>query len=223
MLRGDILLISSNVFLREGLVQSLAKDSLSVAGQEGSLDAALALLQTGHLHVDVIVVDVDTSGDAAGLRAIAECYPEVSIVMIAADPSQIAHEQAAEVRAKALLPNTVSAEALNLTLQLVILGENLFLVTGDASSEMKPVSRFQQQGEALPHLSPREAEILRFMKKGASNKAIARELAVAEATVKVHVKSLLRKIDVENRTQAAIWAMNHLDDSEVIPASKVAC
>jgi two-component system nitrate/nitrite response regulator NarL len=46
--------------------------------------------------------------------------------------------------------------------------------------------------------------------KGASNKHIARELNIAEATVKVHVKSLLRKIRVSNRTQAAMWAIKHV-------------
>ena len=58
-------------------------------------------------------------------------------------------------------------------------------------------------------LSNREQTILEHLTRGASNKHIARELSIAEATVKVHVKSLLRKIHVRNRTQAAMWAMNH--------------
>jgi two-component system nitrate/nitrite response regulator NarL len=59
-------------------------------------------------------------------------------------------------------------------------------------------------------LSDREHVILMHLTEGASNKHIARELNIAEATVKVHVKSLLRKIRVNNRTQAAIWAINHV-------------
>jgi two-component system nitrate/nitrite response regulator NarL len=59
-------------------------------------------------------------------------------------------------------------------------------------------------------LSDREHVILMHLTEGASNKHIARELNIAEATVKVHVKSLLRKIRVNNRTQAAMWAINHV-------------
>ncbi len=59
--------------------------------------------------------------------------------------------------------------------------------------------------------SSREWEILRCLSSGKSNKAIARELNIAETTVKVHIKSLLRKLSVSNRTQAAIWALNNGD------------
>jgi two-component system nitrate/nitrite response regulator NarL len=58
-------------------------------------------------------------------------------------------------------------------------------------------------------LSPRELAILHCLISGHSNKSIARKLDIAEATVKVHVKAILRKIGVQNRTQAAIWGMNH--------------
>ena len=59
-------------------------------------------------------------------------------------------------------------------------------------------------------LSNREAEILHCLMQGAPNKIIARQLDVAEATVKVHVKAILRRISVANRTQAAMWAVEHL-------------
>ena len=60
-----------------------------------------------------------------------------------------------------------------------------------------------------PQLSAREKSILRSLIEGASNKSIARKFDLAEATVKVHVKAILRKIQVQNRTQAAIWGMNN--------------
>jgi two-component system nitrate/nitrite response regulator NarL len=60
-----------------------------------------------------------------------------------------------------------------------------------------------------PHLSPREKAILSCLIEGNSNKCIARKIDTAEATVKVHVKAILRKIRVQNRTQAAIWGMNN--------------
>jgi two-component system nitrate/nitrite response regulator NarL len=57
--------------------------------------------------------------------------------------------------------------------------------------------------------SPREMEVLRLLAQGTYNKQIAHALGIAEATVKVHVKSLLRKMRVLNRTQAAVWALNN--------------
>ena len=68
-----------------------------------------------------------------------------------------------------------------------------------------------------PQLSPREKSILRCLIEGDSNKCIARKIDIAEATVKVHVKAILRKIRVQNRTQAAIWGMNH--GSPIRPAN----
>jgi two-component system nitrate/nitrite response regulator NarL len=60
------------------------------------------------------------------------------------------------------------------------------------------------------NLSPRETQILRCLTQGVSNKLIARELGLSEATVKVHLKAILRKVKVGNRTQAAIWAQEHM-------------
>lgn len=61
----------------------------------------------------------------------------------------------------------------------------------------------------FPHLSERETQILDSLVKGHANKVIARTYDISEATVKVHMKSVLRKIQVANRTQAAIWALEH--------------
>jgi DNA-binding NarL/FixJ family response regulator len=74
-------------------------------------------------------------------------------------------------------------------------------------SDQLPV--FTAQGTIGPQLSPREESILRCLIEGHSNKSIARKIHIAEATVKAHVKAILRKIRVQNRTQAAIWAMNN--------------
>ncbi|WP_373876012.1 response regulator transcription factor [Methylobacterium soli] len=61
-------------------------------------------------------------------------------------------------------------------------------------------------GLSAQSLSPREKDVLRALSVGASNKLIARDYELAEATVKIHVKNVLRKLKAQNRTQAAIWA-----------------
>lgn len=69
-------------------------------------------------------------------------------------------------------------------------------------------SRAESEASGTPRLSARQSAILRCLIDGDSNKLIARKMSIAEATVKVHVKAILRRIHVHNRTQAAIWAMN---------------
>ncbi|SDR59453.1 DNA-binding response regulator, NarL/FixJ family, contains REC and HTH domains [Rhizobiales bacterium GAS113] len=67
----------------------------------------------------------------------------------------------------------------------------------------------ESERHGAPHLSAQETRILRRLTEGSSNKVIARAIEIAEATVKVHVKAILRKIGVNNRTQAAMWAMRN--------------
>jgi two-component system, NarL family, nitrate/nitrite response regulator NarL len=64
---------------------------------------------------------------------------------------------------------------------------------------------------AIPALSERERQVIDGLLKGQSNKTIARAFGIAEATVKVHMKAILRKVPCSNRTQVAIWALEHID------------
>ena len=75
------------------------------------------------------------------------------------------------------------------------------------AGQAAPVLTTTESSDA-PNLSPRERCILRYLAEGHANKVIARKICISEATVKVHVKAILRKTRVRNRTQAAIWAMN---------------
>jgi DNA-binding NarL/FixJ family response regulator len=72
----------------------------------------------------------------------------------------------------------------------------------------------ENQTGDVPSLSRREMLILRMLMQGASNKVIARNLVITESTVKVHMKAILRKLRLQNRTQAAIWARNHVNESD---------
>jgi two-component system, NarL family, nitrate/nitrite response regulator NarL len=132
-----------------------------------------------------------------------------------------------------LLKNEISADALLKSLDLILLGETI--VPQGFTQLLRSQLRLQQEAlspgddletrleyplpqcpvEALRtgdmvQLSNKERVILFHLTQGASNKHIARELKIAEATVKTHVKALLHKIGVRNRTQAAVWATNHL-------------
>lgn len=129
-----------------------------------------------------------------------------------------------------LFSDEICLEILTKSLELVLLGEVIFplgllndikdWLQPSKESLAKPVphvitvsqaeSLGTMQNEANIHLSDREKAILRQLMLGASNKRIARELNVAEATIKVHVRAVLRKIPASNRTQAAMWAHKFL-------------
>jgi len=120
----------------------------------------------------------------------------------------------------------MSCDAFVKSIELVMMGETVFppaflsssapAIKSDHRSRTTPVAETERtiivtaEDAAAPQLSPRELVILRCLIEGNSNKGIARKIDIAEATVKVHVKAILRKIRVQNRTQAAIWGMNNV-------------
>jgi two-component system nitrate/nitrite response regulator NarL len=107
-------------------------------------------------------------------------------------------------------------------LRLVALGEKVvpseFVDTiGGCGIEHALNSDAEQEFE-VAKLSPRELDVLCCLMAGYPNKVIARRLDVCEATVKVHVKAILRKLNVRNRTQAALWANSHGVNESVLIA-----
>ncbi|MBR0858115.1 LuxR C-terminal-related transcriptional regulator [Bradyrhizobium liaoningense] len=121
--------------------------------------------------------------------------------------------------------DVMTRDAFIKSIELLMMGETIFPPASLMSYALEPVddldgtSERRRRGDpglvtteddqtAQP-LSPREKSVLRYLIAGDSNKSIARKIDVAEATVKAHVKAILRKIRVQNRTQAAIWGMNH--------------
>ena len=80
------------------------------------------------------------------------------------------------------------------------------------AAETAGTSNGGSAGDVVRALSRRELVILRTLTEGASNKVIALKLVITELTVKVHMKAILRKLRLQNRTQAAIWARTHLGE-----------
>jgi DNA-binding NarL/FixJ family response regulator len=116
-----------------------------------------------------------------------------------------------------ILTDSLSADAFVQALRLIVTGERVFprdLVLGQKPSVPSPGTKPRSDGIRL---SPREREVLSHVVEGHSNKAIARRLGVTEATAKVHLKSVLRKINLNNRTQAAIWALANLPELNPVP------
>ena len=121
----------------------------------------------------------------------------------------LAHDRIAAL--SGILTYDLSAEGFVSSLRLICSGERVF--PRELTQPSKPGTSLHETSPTrsdVDRLSPREREILSYLTEGHSNKGIARILGITEATVKVHLKSLLRKIRVDNRTQAAIWALANL-------------
>jgi two-component system, NarL family, nitrate/nitrite response regulator NarL len=148
-----------------------------------------------------------------------ERFAATRIVVLAHEGSIEVLATAMEAGANAILLTSISAEGLIKSLQAVV-EDNIFVMDSriwpmgamslvETASTLCDEDRESGRLPAMRGLSVREIEILRRIVEGDSNKHIARRLDIAEATVKAHVKTVMRKISVSNRTQAAIWAMNH--------------
>lgn len=158
------------------------------------------------------------------IRRIRAANSTIPIVIVHDRFESMEVSQALEAGATAFLTTDVSCEALVNYLSLISLGEVVvpvhtiksFIETKSGSLTQPDATLVQDRAGRAPlalgasQLSVRENHILQHLLLGASNKSIARQLQVSLATVKVHVKAIFRKIRVQNRTQAAMWASCHL-------------
>ena len=205
--------------LREGLNKLLTDAGVTVHCENPSREVARIIEAVRERSADLVILDGSLCQTPSRLVvSLRQAVPGARIVIITARDSvnRIADESIAV--ADGILLSETSSEEMMLSLRLIKLGGRvvppnllthlLGIRVGERSDTPQPSqSRDPAPAEQLP--SPRETEILQHLTAGLSNKTIARQLGIAEATVKVHLKGLLRRIRVANRTQAAIWAMNN--------------
>jgi two-component system nitrate/nitrite response regulator NarL len=169
-----------------------------------------------------IIGGKDFAGTAENVRAIVRQHASARVAVIGDRGTASEVLCALEAGASAYLRETMNCKALVNALELVMLGETVLptqfikdFVLKDLAGvhETRPAlgatARPRDPTQQSRNLSKREAAILHYLIEGVSNKSIARNLVITQATVKVHVKAILRKIRVKNRTQAAIWGMQH--------------
>jgi two-component system nitrate/nitrite response regulator NarL len=217
MSNTKVLLIDAHELSREGLKLLLQSDLYDVIGATRSLDEAGAAIAEG-LRPDLVLFvlgHLSESSGAATFQQIRAKFAAFKFVIIAAKGSPSLSARCLEAGVNGCLLGDMSTTALTKSLHLIMLGQEIF----PAPVGMLPMQTTSHaprefgQGAALPgssrNLSGREDQILSKLLLGHSNKMIARELAISEATVKVHLKGLLRKLKARNRTQAAIWAIEN--------------
>jgi DNA-binding NarL/FixJ family response regulator len=218
-----IILIGRSSLLREGLAKVLRSASFRVLASvpcAGSLP--VSKIQPHQMLFLVVHSGDDFCATVEQVGSLKNRHPDGRLAVVADHYRPIELVAAFRAGATGYFVDTMSSDAFVRSIDLVMMGEAVFprellsfaLEPGGNLEEAavrdgSQVSVVMAEGEIAPHLSPRERSILRYLIKGDSNKAIARKTDIAEATVKVHVKAILRKIRVQNRTQAAIWAMNN--------------
>jgi two-component system nitrate/nitrite response regulator NarL len=205
MTSSRTILIEANRLFRQGLKHLLAGTRFAVEAEFSTTEQAIE----GAAASGLVIV-----GEGGDLQQLRGAYPEARIVVLASDFAVDALRDAMNAGADGYLMKDVSPEALLQSLELVMMGEKVFPTNLAAMLFDMNVTAPQH---SVRGLSPREQEILQALVTGSSNKLIAIKLGITEATVKVHLKTLLRKIDVNNRTQAAIWAMNNGFTAEGAP------
>jgi DNA-binding NarL/FixJ family response regulator len=204
-----LLLVDDQYLVREGLRSLLqAQPDLEVVGE--AENGQKAVEQALSLRPDVVLIDVrmPVMDGVAATRELSQKAPEIAVLVLTTFDDDEYIAQAMRYGAKGYLlkdtPSTELAEAIRAVNKgYTQLGPGLFEKLMVAAPIVEPPPELAQ-------LTPREQEVLRAIGAGYSNREIAQTLYIAERTVKNHVNSILRRLNLRDRTQAAIFANTYL-------------
>jgi DNA-binding NarL/FixJ family response regulator len=216
------IVIGRNSLRKDGLAEFLRSADFGIVRSVTCVDDLCAgRFQRRQLLFLIIPTGDDFGHAIEQIKLLRSRHPHARVAVVA-DRYRL-NELAAAFRAGAngYFIDVTSCDIFIKSLELVMMGEAVF-PPAFLSFALDPEGEHRDHAEtrdghamATPEgridllLSPREKSILRCLVEGDSNKRIARKVDIAEGTVKVHIKAILRKIGVHNRTQAAIWGMNN--------------
>ncbi len=210
--RDDVFLVDKSKLFREGIKRLLAENSFRVCGEAASLDEAMRHIEEEDAGPGLVLLDYLSAraDDIESLRRLSAGEGAPKLVVLTSELKLDWLMTSLSVGASGYLLKDMSPDAFIQSLRLILLGERVLptdLAVLLVSSRLQPRNQIES---AMPaqDLSDRETQILRCLLQGDSNKLIAKRLNITEGTVKVHLKGVLKKINVRNRTQAAIWALN---------------
>jgi DNA-binding NarL/FixJ family response regulator len=215
-----LLIVDDHPVFRQGLCDVLdTEPNMRVVGE--AADGEVAMAQALEVNPDVILMDINlpTINGLQVTRRIKRDLPDVAVVMITGydDAEQVFH--AFRAGASAYCPKDITPEALVKIIEAVHAGN--YAVDEKIMSHEEVVEWIEQKigrfsgplvteaDEIFIPLSPREMEILEHVTRGLSNKEIAYKLGISHQTVKNHMTAILRKLRVDDRTQAAVYALQH--------------
>lgn len=192
-----ILLADDHDLVRETIAMFMQAEGLAEVTSVSSVDEAVAAtVREGAF--DLVLLDYNMPGmnGLAGLNRMLEANGGNPVALLSGDASPAVAKDAIAAGAAGFVPKTLGSKSMMSAIRFMAAGE-VFVPFG-----------FLEQAEAQPvaGLTERESQVLRGLCEGKSNKEIARDLDLQEVTIKLHVKTLCRKLDAKNRTQAAMIA-----------------
>ncbi|WP_304620811.1 response regulator transcription factor [Paracoccus sediminilitoris] len=192
-----LLIADDHDLVREAIAALLKGQGFADVTGVASLPLAVEAIEAAvDLPFDVILLDYDMPGmdGLAGLNRVMQLAPDAAVALISGAASPTVARQALDVGARGFLPKTLASTSLGMAIRLI------------ASGQVFVPYEFMEQEEDNPiaNLTKRETDVLRGLCAGKSNKVMANDLQLAEVTVKLHVKTLCRKLGAVNRTQAAL-------------------
>ncbi|APE30721.1 two-component system response regulator NarL [Halomonas aestuarii] len=206
---ATILIIDDHPLLRRGVTQLLElEDDLALAGETGEPEDGIRL--AGELDPDLILLDLNMPGmdGIETLKRLRQNGFAGRIVMFTVSDHE--EDVVAALRAgadgyllKDMDPDDMVRQLHQAALGRMVISESLTALLAEALRSQ----RSQPATPDIHSLTQREREILRELAAGLSNKLIARQLDITEGTVKVHVKHLLKKLNLRSRVEAAVWAV----------------
>ncbi len=204
-----VIVVSQHTLLREGVKAFFGKSRYKIRNEAATIAKAVEIADD---QCDLLFIGSRLDREILEpLKSLRAAYPRCRIVFYA-QRVQLPASLLVEIFGTGLdgcLMSDSSTEVLHQSLDLIMMGEHVFpfhLLLHAIPAGADPSDRALPNGQTF---SEREVQVLNYLREGRSNKFIARELQLSEATVKVHIKTLLRKIGCTNRTQAAIWVTKH--------------
>lgn len=203
-----ILVADDHSLFVDGLTSLLEAAGHNVVGQVSTGSAAVN--EAKRLMPDLVLMDISMP-EMDGLQALKEIMaftPEMSVVMLSISDDDSTLVQAMQSGASGYLLKSQSAEILLKSLKGLEAGE--LAITRETSSRLIRSLVSQTSGQVKNEsLTVREKELLGMLATGKVNKIIAQELAISENTVKYHIKKILQKLNVQNRTEAVSYAIRN--------------
>lgn len=204
-----VLLADDHALFREGLrlvLESLSDVPCQVLEATDFIHALSVLRAEPGIEIGLVDLNMPGMDGFSGIEALKRASPDMFLVVVSASEEPIDVRRAMDAGAHGYIAKTSSSAAMMTAIRSVLNGD-CFVSPG---LQVPPVSAETgtdgDDNRLKQSLTPRQRDVLAMLRLGKSNKEIARDLNLAEITVKLHVTAILRSLGVDNRTQAAILA-----------------
>ena len=206
-----VLVVDDHALVRRGVVETLSeREEMEVVGEAD--EGAQGVEKARALAPDVVIMDLSMPG-MGGLEATSVLHtemPNVQVLVFTVSESEADLFTAIRYGARGyILKNAGAEEMVRGVLQIaqggVIISPVMATKLLDELAQIPPAE--EQRGTSLEGLSPREVEVLQLIAEGASNSGIASKLFISENTVKTHLRNIMEKLHLANRSQAAAYAV----------------